>query len=124
MAKLTYQNGLTLAERVIEIPATPHPEFSSCYVFAFPKSGSVLLNNITHALMRETGIPIVDIPAFCYMNGIAIGTALFDIGQTFRPEGYCYSGFAIRAICSYRFIIRSSSPTLSQKQARRNFLLW
>jgi hypothetical protein len=95
MAKLTYQDGLKLAERVIEIPVTPHPAFSSCYVFAFPKSGSVLLNNITHALMRETGIPIVDIPAFCFTNGIAIGTVLFDIDQIFRPKGYCYSGFRV-----------------------------
>jgi hypothetical protein len=95
MAKLTYQDGLKLAERVIEIPATPDPAFSSCYVFAFPKSGSVLLNNITHALMGEIGIPIVDIPAFCYMNGIAIGTVLFDIDEIFRPKGYCYSGFRI-----------------------------
>jgi hypothetical protein len=92
-AKLSYQDGLKPAERFIEIPPTPHPSFNSCYVFAFPKSGSVPLNDITNALMTESGIPVVDMPAFCHMNGIALGNVIFDIDQIFRPKGYCYSGF-------------------------------
>lgn len=92
-AKLSYQDGRKLAELFVEIPPTPDPTFNSCYVFAFPKSGSVPLNDITHAMMTESGIPVVDIPAFCHMNGIALGNVLFDIDQIFRPKGYCYSGF-------------------------------
>ncbi len=93
MTRISYQNGLKLSERFIEIPPTQCPTFSSCYLFAFPKSGSVLLNNIAAALMKEIGVPMVDIPAFYFMSGIAMDTALFDLDQIFKPKGYCYSGF-------------------------------
>jgi hypothetical protein len=93
MARISYQDGPHLAHRFIEIPATLRPTFSSCYVFAFPKSGSVLLNNIAAGLMGEAGIPIVDISSFYHLNGIGTDTVLFDFDEIFKPRGYCYSGF-------------------------------
>jgi hypothetical protein len=93
MVGLSYQDGPKPAQRFIEIPPTRHPAFDSCYLFAFPKSGSVLLNDIASALMGESGIPIVDISGFCFMNGIAVDTLLFDLDEIFKPKGYCYSGF-------------------------------
>ncbi len=38
---------------------------------------------------------MVDVPAFCFGNGISIDALLFDIEQIFLPKGYCYSGFRI-----------------------------
>lgn len=93
MVQILYQDGPRAAHTLIEIPATPQPGFPSCYVFGFAKSGSVLLNNLARALMEFVGVPVVDVPAFCFSKGIEIDTILFELHQIFKPSGYCYSGF-------------------------------
>lgn len=93
MVPISYQDGAGIGQVFFDIPSTPQPNFPSCYVFAFAKSGSVLLNNLTRALMEAAGVPVVDVPAFCFSKGIATDTILFELHRIFKPRGYCYSGF-------------------------------
>ena len=92
MAKYFYQDGLDLREGSIEIPPTSRPDFDSCHVFAFPKSGSVLLNHIVEVLMQESGVPFINIPNHCHQKGISFDAILFD-RNSFAPKGYCYAGY-------------------------------
>lgn len=91
MASYFYQDGLDLKKGNIKIPPTSRPDFGSCHVFAFPKSGSVLLNNIVEVMMREHHIPFVNIPNYFHQEGISLDSVLFD-SNTFAAKGYCYAG--------------------------------
>lgn len=93
MVKYFYQDGLKLCDGNIALPPSSRSDLASCYVFAFPKSGSVLLNNIVAALMQEGGVPVIDIPGYFFSKGINLETIVFDGQSLFVDRGYCYSGF-------------------------------
>ena len=93
MHTLSFQDGSTFKECFIEVEREGCPNFDSCYVLAFPKSGSVLLNAMSAVLMAETGVPCVDLPAQCFSRGIEIDTVSVDCDDFFKRSGYCYSGF-------------------------------
>jgi hypothetical protein len=90
---ILYQDGLKVEARDFELPGSPRHDFDSCYVFALPRSGSVMLNNVVSVLMAENGVPVVDLPSFCFMHGIVMDTVILNYAQLFRPKGYCYAGF-------------------------------
>lgn len=93
MATILYQDGATIGSNEIDTPATSHLNFASCYLFAFPKAGSVLVNEIVRVVMREIGVPIVDLPQYAFDKGISLEAMVCDISKTFKDVGYCYSGF-------------------------------
>jgi len=88
-----YQDGAYVREGNINTFPPPKEDFDSCYVFAFHKSGSVLINSITSALMNAHSIPVIDLPTYFFQSGISIESVLLNCDRLFRPRGYCYSGF-------------------------------
>ena len=68
------------------------PNAPSCLLFAFPKSGSVLLNKVFHSLCSHVGLAWVDIPGYAFWRGIhtELGS---DVAEVFSPTGYCYGGW-------------------------------
>jgi hypothetical protein len=93
MGTFMYQDGSVIRQGSIHIPPTSHPNFESCYLFAFPKSGSTLINNLTIGLMEEAGVPIIDLPSQLFVSGISINSVIANLDEIFRPRGYCYLGF-------------------------------
>jgi hypothetical protein len=89
----TFQCGDNVETDQADIPKTPRPEFPSCAVFAFAKSGSVLVNAIVRQLMAEARIPVFDWPEIWYARGIDTATFQCDLTQAFPPDGYCFGGF-------------------------------
>jgi len=89
----TFQDGDQLGTREFELPESARPDFQSCFVFALPKSGSVLVNAIVQSIMREWGVPVVDIPFQLYHWGIDIEAVQCDFSRLFARQGYCFSGF-------------------------------
>jgi Sulfotransferase domain len=89
----TFQDGDSVGEGAFDVPESSRPDFPSCFVFALPKSGSVLVNAIVQSVMSEWGVPVIDIPIYLYQQGIDIDTIQCDLGRLFVEKGYCYSGF-------------------------------
>jgi len=89
----TFQSGDGVEIAKAHIPPTPRPDFPSCGVFAFPKSGSTLVNAIVRDLMAETNVPVIDWPELWHARGIDIGTVQGDLTQLFPSHGYCLAGF-------------------------------
>jgi hypothetical protein len=93
LVKYYYQNGEAIGEGGIEVPESPRQDFRSCFVFAFAKSGSVLVNAIVDDLMKECRIPIVDLSSHLFSLGIDISAFQADFTKLFPQRGYCFSGF-------------------------------
>jgi hypothetical protein len=89
----TFQSGDRVETADVDIPETPRPDFPSCAVFAFAKSGSVLVNAIARQLMAEFRVPVIDWPAIWYAHGVDTAAFQSDLGQAFPPYGYCVAGF-------------------------------
>jgi hypothetical protein len=89
----TFQSGDGVETAEAHFPVSPRPDFPSCGVFAFAKSGSVLVNAIVRELMTEVGVPIIAWSAVWYERGIDMGTVQFDFTEAFPPYGYCLAGF-------------------------------
>ena len=68
----TFQDGDKVGSGDLDAPESSRPDFPSCFVFAFPKSGSVLINAVVRSVMSEGGVPIVDFPTQLYRQGIDI----------------------------------------------------
>src|ERR1700733_9623206 len=88
-----YQNGSAIDRTSFHIPTTNRPDFESSYIFAFHKSGSVLVNSIVGRVMDDVGIPVVDIPVFLFNKGVAISSTSMNLKEVFMEKGYCYLGF-------------------------------
>jgi Sulfotransferase domain len=123
MAGYSYQDGFDLRNGNIEIPSTSRPDFDSCYVFAFPKAGSVLLNNIVKMLMQDSGVPIIDIPADFFNNGVNLDTAVFDYSSLFLEKGYCYAGFRYPPISLQGMLRRLRGPKILMVRDPRDMLV-
>jgi sulfotransferase family protein len=89
----TYQDGDRVGDGHFEVPKSSRYDFQSCFVFAFPKSGSVLVNAIVQSVMSEWGVPVVDFSSQLYDQGVDIETVQCDLRCLFTEKGYCYSGF-------------------------------
>src|SRR5258708_24065026 len=96
---------------VFKLRESPRPDFHSCFVFAFAKSGSVLVNAIVQSVMSEYGVPVIDIPTQLYQQGIDIAAIQCDLSRLFVPHGYCYSGFRELP----RFMLGSASINSAHK---------
>jgi hypothetical protein len=75
------------------IPLPAKEGFKSCFVFGFPKAGTVLLNSIVHDIMNFREIPIIDLPKYLWERGIDFHEVLVDLDEVFLPYGYCYAGY-------------------------------
>lgn len=89
----TYQDGDAVKIGTMEIPVTSMPEFRSFFLLSFFKSGSVLVNNVVGDILKDRGIPTLDIPSHLFQLGIDIDSFLCDLDQAFPLKGYCFSGF-------------------------------
>lgn len=90
---VTFQSGDGIETTEVFVPPTPRSDFPSCGVFAFAKSGSVLVNAIVRELMAEVGVPVIDWPEAWYARGIDTASVQCDLTQIFPPYGYCLGGF-------------------------------
>jgi hypothetical protein len=68
-------------------------DFSSFFLLAFVKSGSVLVNALVRDLLTECGVPLIDLPAYLFERGIEINAFQCDLAALFPLKGYCFSGF-------------------------------
>ena len=89
----TFQDGDKVGSGDLDAPESSRPDFRSCFVFAFPKSGSVLVNALVQSVMSEWGVPVIDVPTQLYQQGIDIAAIQCDLSSLFVGQGYCYSGF-------------------------------
>ncbi len=89
----TFQSGDGVETAELRFPPTPSHAFPSCGVFAFAKSGSVLVNAIVHGLMAEVGVPVINWPGHWYAKGIGMATVQCDLARAFPSHGYCFAGF-------------------------------
>jgi hypothetical protein len=89
----TYQSGDSVETAEVRFPPTSRPDFPSCAIFACAKSGSVLVNAVTHELMADAGIPTIDLPSMLYEQGVDIGNIQGDLSHALPRSGYCFAGF-------------------------------
>jgi hypothetical protein len=90
----SYLDGVNVKRGTIYIPAnTSVPDFPSFFLFAFYKSGSVLVNALVRDLLTESGVPLIDLPAHLLERGIQIETFQCDLATLFPLKGYCFAGF-------------------------------
>jgi hypothetical protein len=89
-----YLDGDHVKCGTIAIPANSClPDFPSFFLFAFPKSGSVLVNALVRDLLTECGVPIIDLPVHLFERGISAEAFQCDIATLFPLKGYCFAGF-------------------------------
>jgi hypothetical protein len=93
LAQFTYQNGNETAVGTIELPIPSRSDFESVYCFAFPKSGSVLVNDIARSLVADSNICAFDFPAELYNKGIDSASVVCDFDELFPRTGFFFGGF-------------------------------
>jgi len=90
----SYLDGVDVKRGTIAIPANGSmPDFPSFFLFAFHKSGSVLVNALVRDLLTECGVPLIDLPTHLFERGILAETFQCDIAALFPLKGYCFAGF-------------------------------
>ena len=90
---VTFQSGDGIETTEVFVPPTPRSDFPSCGVFAFAKSGSVLVNAIVRELMAEVGVPVIDWPEAGYARGIDTASVQCDLTQSFRRMAIALGAF-------------------------------
>lgn len=78
---------------IFELPRTDRSDLASVTVFALPKSGSVLLDNIMRALCEMSGLTHVSIMDQMFKIGLPADMVPQAASDIFAPKGYCYGGF-------------------------------
>lgn len=78
-------------EVVIDIP--PPASFPSFFVFALPKSGSVLQDKVFEDVCSKLHLPIVSIAKTAFNQGIEEGNFGTEICELFVKSGYGFYGF-------------------------------
>ncbi|MEO1669159.1 MAG: sulfotransferase domain-containing protein [Cyanobacteria bacterium J06631_2] len=68
-------------------------KISSFFVFALPKSGSVLQDKIFEDVCSELNIPLVSVAKTAFSQGIEEGNFNADICDIFTERGYGFYGF-------------------------------
>jgi len=89
----TFQSDDAIQGETFELPDTSNPHFPSCGVFAFPKSGSVLVNAVVRDLMAAVDVPVVDWAGHWFERGADMASVQVDLNQAFPGQGYCFAGF-------------------------------
>jgi hypothetical protein len=90
----SYLDDVEVKRGAITIPANSSlPDFPSFFLFAFYKSGSVLVNALVRDLLTECGVPLIDLPTHLFEHGIHTDTFQCDIAALFPLKGYCFVGF-------------------------------
>ena len=75
----------------IDIPAPA--DIASFFVFALPKSGSVLQDKVFEDICRLLNIPLVSVAKTAFNQGIEEGNFNADICDIFADRGYGFYGF-------------------------------
>ncbi|MDY6937865.1 MAG: sulfotransferase domain-containing protein [Cyanobacteriota bacterium] len=78
-------------ELILDIPAPS--DFSSFFVFAMHKSGSVMQDKIFEDICAYFKIPTISIAKTAFQQGIEEGAFNKNICDIFQKTGYCYYGF-------------------------------
>jgi hypothetical protein len=71
----------------------PMRKLRSAYIFAFPKSGSTLLDNMVTSYCSEIGVPTFSLFGQAFNQGIHTHDVMDDARICFHDEGYIYTGF-------------------------------
>jgi hypothetical protein len=92
----TYHDGDAVKLGTMAIPVNGSMrDFPSFFLFAFVKSGSVLVNALVRDLLTECGVPLIDLPTHLFERGIDINAFQCDLAALFPLKGYCFSGFRV-----------------------------
>ena len=75
----------------IDIPSPA--DIDSFFVFALPKSGSVLQDKVFEDVCSELNIPLFSIAKTAFNQGVEEGNFNADICELFAPRGYGFYGF-------------------------------
>ncbi len=75
------------------LPPTFRADQASCFAFALPKSGSVLLHNLLSAACAKIGLTYVSIMEEFFKLGLADPMVPAETTKIFLRQGYCYGGF-------------------------------
>jgi hypothetical protein len=76
-----FQSGDAVQKADFAFPPASNKDFPSCGVFAFAKSGSVLVNAIVRDLMAAASVPVIDWPAVWYWQGVDTGSFQADLSE-------------------------------------------
>lgn len=89
MQKVIY----TRDQKELGIEVLPPANVASFFVFAIPKSGSVLQDNVMEDICAHFQIPPISIAKTAFDRGIEEGEFGEEICELFVETGYCYYGF-------------------------------
>lgn len=102
---------------IFELPRAERNDLASVTVFALPKSGSVLLDNIMRVLCRKSGLTYVSIMEEMFKIGLPDNQVPQSASDVFLPKGYCYGGF--RSFPRFDIpILKQSKPILLVRDPR------
>ncbi|MBF2046964.1 MAG: sulfotransferase domain-containing protein [Elainella sp. C42_A2020_010] len=83
----------TQDQQEIKLEIASPANVASFFVFAIPKSGSVLQDNVMEDICQYLEIPAISIAKTAFKEGIEEGRFGEDICELFVEQGYCYYGF-------------------------------
>lgn len=83
----------TRDDRQVVIDIAPSADISSFFVFALPKSGSVLQDKVLEDVCAELNIPLVSIAKTAFNQGVEEGNFGSEICELFVKQGYGFYGF-------------------------------
>ena len=76
----------------VTIP-NPKPDLVSAYIFAFPRGGSTLLNNMVAAYCRQIDVPTFSLFNAAFDQGVPTQDIQQDASVCFNRSGCIYTGF-------------------------------
>lgn len=83
----------TKDNREVVIEIGNRANVASFFVFALPKTGSVLQDRIFEDICRELNIPLISIAKSAFNQGVEEGNFTAEICQLFVKRGYGFYGF-------------------------------
>lgn len=83
----------TKDNRQVLIEVAPPANISSFFVFALPKSGSVLQDKVFEDICRELNIPLISVAKSAFHQGEEEGNFSEEICELFTERGYGFYGF-------------------------------
>jgi hypothetical protein len=83
----------TRDQQEVKLEISSPANVASFFVFAIPKSGSVLQDEVLEDVCRYFEIPAISIAKTAFREGIEEGKFGEEICELFVKKGYCYYGF-------------------------------
>lgn len=89
-----FELELASGERLsVRCPVVDRPKSRRSFVFAFHKSGSVLLNGMIDDLCRFAKVPVLNLPEILFRKGVKWAEVASVPAGLFDQEGVVFSGF-------------------------------